>query len=90
MEKLINMVNQAHKAQFSRNWHNGLKASTFNLNLNNAASNYNQNISTQIMYLSLCLFDHAPWQNIKRKNRVGRGFMISRRRDSIHYGGVLF
>ena len=79
MEKLINMVNQAHKAQFSRNWNNGLKASTFNLNLNNAASNYNQNISTQIMYLSLCLFDHAPWQNIKRKNRFFGDYILLRK-----------
>jgi hypothetical protein len=39
-------------ALIGSNWNNGTNASPFNWNLNNATSNVNRNISTQLVFVS--------------------------------------
>jgi hypothetical protein len=61
---------------FSGNWNNALIAGTFNVNANNAASNSNTNIGSQLVSFvnDLCtLIYPAPWQNITtNKHCAGR------------------
>ena len=68
-------------ALIGSNWNNGLNAGTFNWNLNNAASNVNRNIGTQMFFvknrcpIKPCLL--AKHRNIK--TCAGRGLLAFER-----------
>jgi len=60
----------------SSNWNNAANAGTFNANANNATSNSNDNIGSQLVNFVNQLFTliyPAPWQNITmNKHCAGR------------------
>ena len=60
----------------SSNWNNAANAGTFNVNANNATSNSNDNIGSQLVSFvnDLCTLTYpAPWQNITmNKHCAGR------------------
>lgn len=63
-------------ALLSGNWNNATNAGTFNWNLNNASSNVNQNIGTQLANFVIKIVSAKPCLLAKHSNekpRAGRG-----------------